>query len=284
MSSNAVQKSQGNSPLARLAQALNVDQEGLRKTIVKMVFGGQEPSNEEFLVILMVAEKLSINPLLGELWGFKGKNGVIQPIVSIDGWKNIMLRQPNFDGYEINFSDTLVKLPNQAEVPEWAECTIYLKDKSHPVRERVYTLEKYVGTSPVWKSAPRLMLHHRAMIQAIRFAFDNTSGIKDENDVLLMQEQEQHNAASVAAAAATPAVGHAQTPPLPSPKPVLEQERFDRLIETLIQRSIAAGGKWEQAREYVQQRMEPMQANLALTRIAAAEADYLAQTGQAAQA
>lgn len=89
-----------------------------------------------------------------------------------------MLRQPSFDGYEVRYSETLVENEGLGKLPEWAECTIWLKGISHPTTERVYLSEVFMPSSPVWRKSPRRMLHHRALIQAIRFSFQVT-GISD---------------------------------------------------------------------------------------------------------
>ena len=168
--------------IARMAEKLQVDAGKLWATLTKTCFKpdnqGRIFTNEEVMYVLMVAEQLGINPLRRELWAFRGKDGSIQPIVSIDGWKAIMLRQPNFDGYQVKYSDTTVKIDGLGTVPEWAECTIWLKNVTHPTVERVFMQEVYVPRSPVWNKSPRLMLHHRALIQAIRFSFPVT-GISD---------------------------------------------------------------------------------------------------------
>lgn len=101
------------------------------------------------MYVLMVAEQLDINPLRRELWAFRGKNGVVQPLVSVDGWKAIMLRQPNFDGYAVTYADSNITIEGVGTVPEWAECTIWLKNLSHPSTERVYTQEVLEARSPV---------------------------------------------------------------------------------------------------------------------------------------
>lgn len=178
--------------VARMAEKLQVDAGKLWATMSKTCFkpdrDGQAFSPEEVMYVLMVAEQLGINPLRREIWAFRGKGGAIQPIVSIDGWKAIMLRQPNFDGYQVTYSESTVDINGVGKVPEWAECTIWLKGISHPTTERVFMSEVFVATSPVWAKSPRLMLHHRALIQAIRFSFPVTGisdvGVTDDGEVI----------------------------------------------------------------------------------------------------
>lgn len=165
----------------RMAERLNVESGKLWATLVQTCFkpnkDGEGFTYEEVMLILLIAEQLNLNPLRREIWAFRG-NGGVQPIVSIDGWKAIMLRQPSFDGYEVRYSETLVEIEGLGKLPEWAECTIWLKGISHPTTERVYLSEVFMSSSPVWRKSPRRMLHHRALIQAIRFSFQVT-GISD---------------------------------------------------------------------------------------------------------
>ncbi len=175
-------KDASRSLIVRMAQKLSVEPDKLWATLCQTCFkpepNGRPFSNEEVMYVLMVAEQLDINPLRRELWAFRGKNGVVQPLVSVDGWKAIMLRQPNFDGYAVTYADSNITIEGVGTVPEWAECTIWLKNLSHPSTERVYTQEVLEARSPVWRNRPRQMLHHRALIQAIRFSFPVT-GISD---------------------------------------------------------------------------------------------------------
>ncbi|WP_443743372.1 recombinase RecT [Sutterella sp.] len=163
------------SVLARMAEKLQLDPAKLWKTLKATCFAG-DFSDEEAALVLMVAESLDLNPLRREIWAFRGRSGV-QPIVSIDGWKAIMLRQPTFDGFQVTYSETSIEIGGQ-KLPEWAECTIWIKGCSHPTCERVYLTEVYMPKSPIWNKSPRLMLHHRALIQGIRFSFP-VSGIAD---------------------------------------------------------------------------------------------------------
>ena len=63
---------------------------------------------------------------------------------------------------------------------ESCTCRIYRKDRSHPIVVTEYMDECRRNTQP-WKSHPRRMLRHKAMIQAARLAFGFT-GIYDEDE------------------------------------------------------------------------------------------------------
>ena len=57
---------------------------------------------------------------------------------------------------------------------------IHVKTRSHPVEVTEYLSECALPTQP-WKSHPRRMLRHKALIQAARLAF-GFSGISDEEE------------------------------------------------------------------------------------------------------
>src|SRR5580765_7172723 len=61
-----------------------------------------------------------------------------------------------------------------------ATCIIYRKDRSHPTRITEYLAECTRGTDP-WKSHPRRMLRHKALIQCARLAF-GFAGIYDHDE------------------------------------------------------------------------------------------------------
>ncbi|MDO4938288.1 MAG: recombinase RecT [Sutterellaceae bacterium] len=225
------------SPVARMAEALKIDYKKLwgilSTTCFKPEKNGVPFSDEEKMYVLMIAEQLGINPMRREIWAFRGKNGSVQPIVSIDGWKAIMLRQPNFDGYQITYSDSKVKVSDLGELPEWAECTIWLKGQSHPTVERVYIQEVFVSSSPVWRKSPRLMLHHRALIQAIRFSFPVTGisdvGVTDDGDVIDGEDLVNERSDRTAIADTQPARQAAPAKPLQ-----FETEKLDALATKAI--------------------------------------------------
>lgn len=130
-------------------------------------------SREEFAAFLLVAKEHRLNPLTKEIYAFPAKGGGIQPIVSIDGWARIINEHPAFDG--MTFEDEL----DGREVVA-ITCQMFRKDRSHPIAATEYMSECRRQTD-VWKTWPRRMLRHKAMIQAARYAF-GFSGIVDPDE------------------------------------------------------------------------------------------------------
>ncbi len=156
-----------------MASRCNVDPAKLHSTLKNTVFKGA--TDDELLALVVTANTYDLNPILKELYAFPKKGGGITPMVGVDGWVKIMNRQANLDGWEC---DIFPKETNAK--PTHATCTIWIKDRSHPVKVTEYFEECKRNTDP-WNGSPRRMLRHKAMIQAIRLAF-GVSGIHDEDE------------------------------------------------------------------------------------------------------
>lgn len=140
-------------------------------------------SNEQFAAFLMVAKEYKLNPLTKEIYAFPDRGG-IQPIVSIDGWMNLINSHPQFDGME--FKDTTGDDGKLYSV----ECRIYRKDRTRPVSVIEYMSECFRQTDP-WKKWPNRMLRHKAAIQGARYAF-GFSGIMEPDEYDRMKDVSPH--------------------------------------------------------------------------------------------
>jgi hypothetical protein len=140
---------------------------------VRATCGMAGATREEFAAFLLVANEYRLNPATREIFAFPKKGGGIQPIVSIDGWLNLANSHPQFDGLNVTFEhDDAGNLVS-------ATATIHRKDRGHPVVVTEFLEECARGTDP-WKMAHR-MLRHKAVIQAIRYAF-GFSGIMEPDE------------------------------------------------------------------------------------------------------
>lgn len=157
------------SALAVMAGRYNVEPTKLLETLKGTVF--QNATNEELMALVVVANEHGLNPFTREIYAFPKKGGGIQAVVSIDGWIRLMNSHPQFDGIEFAFSDADGDLACTA--------TIHVKGRSRPVSVTEYKSECERATDP-WKTAPRRMLRHKALIQAARVAFG--FGLTDEDD------------------------------------------------------------------------------------------------------
>lgn len=169
------------SVVVRMAERFGVDPDKMMGTLKATAFKG-EVSNEQMMALLVVADSYGLNPWTKEIYAFPDRNHGIVPVVGVDGWSRIINSNPNFDGME--FVDGEL---NDKKVPQWIECRMHRKDRSHPVAVREYFAEVFRDVGP-WKSHPRRMLRHKAMIQCARLAFGFV-GIFDEDEAERIREE-----------------------------------------------------------------------------------------------
>ena len=142
---------------------------GLIETLKSTAFkSNTQVTDEQMTALLIVANQYGLNPFAREIFAFPDKGGIV-PVVGVDGWSRIMNTHSQFDGMDFK-SDA-----------ESCTCIIYRKDRTHPTSATEYMDECKRDNSPAWKSHPRRMLRHKAMIQAARLAFGFT-GIYDQDE------------------------------------------------------------------------------------------------------
>jgi phage recombination protein Bet len=136
-------------------------------------------TREEFAAFLLVAREHRLNPLLREIYAFPAKGGGIVPVVSVDGWINLVNSHQAFDGME--FSEEHNEQGGLVSI----ECTLWRKDRGRPTKVREHLKECYRDTD-AWKMTHR-MLRHKALIQTARYAF-GFAGIYDEEEAMVIAE------------------------------------------------------------------------------------------------
>jgi hypothetical protein len=177
MSTQALEKmpvaqKQKPSALSLMASRLSVEPAKLLDTLKSTVF--KNASNEELLALVVVSNEYNLSPFLKEIYAFPAKGGGIVPIVSIDGWNKMLIRHPEFDGIQFEFSET--------PEGELVSCTatVHMKNLSHPVVITEYLGECKRNTDP-WNNMPHRMLRNRTLCQVARIAC-GFSGIMGEDE------------------------------------------------------------------------------------------------------
>jgi len=155
-----------------MAEKAGMDPAAFEQTLRATVFPANAP-REAFAAFLLVAKQYNLNPVLKEIYAFPAKGGGIVPIVSIDGWMNLINSHPAFDG--MDFEETASEDGALVSI----RCTIYRKDRSHPISITEHLSECVRNTDP-WKMKHR-MLRHKAAIQCARYAF-GFAGIYEEDE------------------------------------------------------------------------------------------------------
>lgn len=181
--------------LALMANKYSVDPDKMLTALKATAFRG-DVTNEQMMALLVVANQYDLNPWTKEIYAFPDKKSGIVPVVGIDGWSRIINSSPQFDGMEFVESEKLVESAEHQPCPEWIECRIYRKDRSHPisVRERFSECYRppfkndrgYVNNGP-WQTHTSRFLRHKAMIQCARVAFGFV-GIYDPDEAERIRE------------------------------------------------------------------------------------------------
>ncbi len=148
-----------------------------RKT-VRATCGLATATPEQVAAFLIVAKEYDLNPLLKEIYAFPAKGGGVVPIVSIDGWVNLVNSHGACDGFEFEMAHDNGELVS-------CTCKMYRKDRKHPVTVTEYLSECKRPTDP-WKMQHR-MLRHKSLIQAARYAF-GFAGVYDEDEGRVIAE------------------------------------------------------------------------------------------------
>jgi phage recombination protein Bet len=172
------------SVLSKVATKYSMTGGNLLSTLSDTIFPSRKSATpEQVQALLIVADQYNLNPFTKEVYAFPGKGGGIMPVVSVDGWLKLANSHPMFDGMDIKFED------DKDLKPISCTCTIYRKDRGHPIQITEYYSENRRMTDP-WKTNPHRMLRHRAIIQAIRVAF-SFSGIYLPDEVEAMSDATQ---------------------------------------------------------------------------------------------
>lgn len=153
----------------KLAMRFDMGHNGteLIETLKATAFRGQV-SDAQMMALLVVANQFGLNPWIKEIYAFPDRQNGIVPVVGVDGWARIINDHPQFDGMDFE------------QDAESCTCAIYRKDRSRPTRVTEFLAECKRDTAP-WKSHPRRMMRHKAMIQAARLAF-GYGGIYDQDE------------------------------------------------------------------------------------------------------
>jgi phage recombination protein Bet len=206
MSDKQLATQQPASILATVASKYGLAAKNLYDTLADTIFPSKKSATpEQVQSLLIVANQYDLNPFTKEIYAFPGKGGGIVPVVGVDGWLKMANSHPMFDGMDIVFKD------DENGTPVSCTCTIYRKDRNHPIVITEYYAENRRTTDP-WKTNPHRMLRHRAVIQAIRTAF-SFGGIYEPDEAERVIEAQ----AVVRSAGVVDAVSAALSAPEPEP-------------------------------------------------------------------
>ena len=151
----------------------------LRETVCK---GATIP---QFRMFIEVCKGTGLNPFLKEIWFVPG----VGVMAGRDGYLRVANEHPMFDGM-----DTTVER-DAKNIPIKATCSVWRKDRSHPIKCEAYFSE-YKKQSQIWDKYPSAMLAKVAEVLALKRSF-SINGVVTEEEI---GEQEPTRAEKVQAA------------------------------------------------------------------------------------
>jgi len=169
-----VERTKSNSVMIRMAERFGMDRVAFERTLMATVVPGGKATPEQVAAVLLVADQYHLNPLTKEIYAFPNRGGGIVPVVGVDGWIRMMNEHPAADGV------ALVENNDEKGALISVTATVHRKDRAHPIKVTEYFVECARGTDP-WRTSPRRMLRHKALIQGLRVAF-GFSGIYEPDE------------------------------------------------------------------------------------------------------
>jgi len=168
--------------LQSLASRLHLDPETMKKTLKATAFK-ECKTDEEFVAALIVANEYGLNPLTKEIYAFAAKQGGgVVPVVSTDGWTNLMVNHPNYRNHWFVYSENIVTMKGAKPCPEWCEIHIEKKDGTVTItREYLDEVFRELSYSNPWQSHTKRFLRHKTKIQGARETF-GFGGIYDQDE------------------------------------------------------------------------------------------------------
>lgn len=200
-----------NKLIQKFAERFSVDQtkviEILKATAFRQKPGSTPVTDEQMMALLIVADQYGLNPFTKEIYAYPDKQNGIVPVVGVDGWARIINQHANFDGMEFSAAENIVEIAGAKPCPEWMECVMYRKDRSHPIAIREYLDEVYrepftgnkdgrnYTVNGPWQTHTKRFLRHKTMIQASRLVFGFV-GIFDQDEAERILEGQAEPVAS----------------------------------------------------------------------------------------
>lgn len=162
----------------------------------------KELNDTQFKQFVAVSLAFGLNPWKKEVHPvvYKNKDGGYDLSI-VTGYEVYLKRaemNPNYDGFNIEFKGSFKrgKVTKQGKNGPWqvdalvpdgevsCVCTVFRKDRAHPIREEVF-FDEYDQGNSMWQGKPRTMLKKVAIVSAFRKAFPiDFGGMPYTNDEL----------------------------------------------------------------------------------------------------
>lgn len=146
------------------------DQPDMVNTIRQTVAKGA--TDAQLQMFLAVCKRTGLDPFLKEIWYVPDRGTIM---AGRDGYLRVANEHPMFDGME-----TRVERDSN-NIPIKAICSVYRKDRSHPITCEAYYSE-YKKASPVWNQYPSAMISKVAEVLALKRSF-SINGVVTEEEI-----------------------------------------------------------------------------------------------------
>lgn len=127
-------------------------------------------TDAQLKMFIEVCRSTGLNPWLREIW-YVAEKGII--MAARDGYLRVANENPNFDGMETRVER------DKANIPIKAVCTVWRKDRTHPVVCEAY-FNEYKSGSPVWTKYPSAMVSKVAEVLALKRSFSINGCVTEE--------------------------------------------------------------------------------------------------------
>lgn len=161
-------------------------------------------TDAQLKIFLEVCRVTTLNPFLREVW-FVPSVGIM---AGRDGYLAIANRHPQFDGIETRVER------DEKNVPIKAVCTVWRKDRAHPIICEAYYSE-YRKSSGVWSQYPSAMISKVAEVLALKRSFA-INGVVTEEEIGTGEPQPR-GSAEAKITGEMPLVAPQATPETPAP-------------------------------------------------------------------
>ncbi len=156
--------------------------ETLKQTVAKGA------TDAEFKMFIEVCRSTGLNPFLKEIWcavpmknGVRSQYGAVLIMAGRDGYLRVANEHPMFDGME-----TRVDRDEKTKTPIKATCSVWRKDRSHPITCEAYFSEYYkpsYGDKPgIWDTYKSAMIGKVAEVLALKRSF-SINGVVSEEEI-----------------------------------------------------------------------------------------------------
>ena len=129
-------------------------------------------TDAQLRMFLEVCKRTGLDPFLKEIW-YVAEKGLI--MAARDGYLRVANENPQFDGIETRVTR------DEKNIPIKAVCTVWRKDRTHPVICEAYYNE-YRKSSPVWTQYPSAMISKVAEVLALKRSFA-INGVVSEEEI-----------------------------------------------------------------------------------------------------